>query len=129
MGSLNDVNNDIIYDMASYHIRISEASRNRLEESRRQTGKSFGRLVDEALGIDEYTLSDEKINEWDKTVDLELLKDDGGRLITVLYKNTEKLGKIYLIKKIKKKITSRFYMGSHTPILSDFRKNKKEFIF
>ena len=34
---------------------------------------------------------------------LELLKDDGGRLITVLYKNTEKLGKIYLIKKIKKK--------------------------
>jgi len=60
---------------------------------------------------------------------LELLKDDGGRLITVLYKNTEKLGKIYLIKKIKKKITSRFYMVSHTPILSDFRKNKKEFIF
>ena len=52
--------------MASYHIRISEASRNRLEESRRQTGKSFGRLIDEALGVDEYTVSDEKINEWVK---------------------------------------------------------------
>ena len=52
--------------MASYHIRISEASRNRLEKSRRQTGKSFGRLIDEALGVDEFTVSDEKINEWVK---------------------------------------------------------------
>ena len=52
--------------MASTHVRISEASRNRLEESRKQTGKSFVRLVDEALGVDEYTSSDEKVVGWVK---------------------------------------------------------------
>ena len=50
--------------MQSYHIRISAGSRKRLEESKRKTGKSFSRLIDETLGIDEYTLSDEQINEW-----------------------------------------------------------------
>ena len=50
--------------MQSYHVRISAASRKRLEESKRQTGKSFSRLIDETLGVDENTLSDEQINEW-----------------------------------------------------------------
>ena len=50
--------------MQSYHVRISEASRKRLEESKRETGKSFSRLIDETLGVDEYTLSDGQINEW-----------------------------------------------------------------
>ena len=52
--------------MRSYHVRISEASRNRLEESRKQTGKSFLRLVDESLGVDEYTSLDEKVDVWVK---------------------------------------------------------------
>ena len=50
--------------MQSYHVRISAASRKKLEESKRQTGKSFSRLIDETLGVDEYTVSDEQINEW-----------------------------------------------------------------
>lgn len=50
--------------MASSHIRISEASRTLLEDAREQTGKSYVRLLDEALGIDAYTLADTQINEW-----------------------------------------------------------------
>ena len=60
---------------------------------------------------------------------LELLKENGGRLITVLYKDSDKLGRIYLIKKIRNKISAKFYIETHTPILEDFKKNKKEFIF
>ena len=60
---------------------------------------------------------------------LELLKENGGRLITVLYKDSDKLGRIYLIKKIRNKISAKFYIEPHTPILEDFKKNKKEFIF
>ena len=52
--------------MESYHIRISEASRKQLEQLKRQTGKSFSRLIDETLDVNEYTLSDEQINHWVK---------------------------------------------------------------
>ena len=52
--------------MESYHIRISEASRKQLEQLKRQTGKSFSRLIDEALDVNEYTLADEQINHWVK---------------------------------------------------------------
>ena len=52
--------------MPSYHIRISEASRKQLEQLKRQTGKSFSRLIDEALDVNECTLADEQINNWVK---------------------------------------------------------------
>ena len=50
--------------MQTYHVRVSQASRNNLEESKRQTGKSFVRLIDDALGVDEYTIVDATIDEW-----------------------------------------------------------------
>ena len=59
-----DVNNSIIYTMKTTLIRISEASRKKLEDSKRQTGKSFVNLIDDVLGVDEYTLLDEGVHEW-----------------------------------------------------------------
>ena len=57
-----------------------------------------------------------------------LLKDSGGRLISVFY-NLNTTGKIGVIKKIKGKISKRYYFDSNTPILNEFKKNKKEFYF
>ena len=56
------------------------------------------------------------------------LKSNGGLLITVLYDNN-KTGKIHIAKKIKGKLSKRNYISAQTPILKDFKKNKKEFIF
>ena len=60
----HSVNTCIICAMRTTLIRISEASRKRLEDSKRETGKSFVNLVDDVLGVDEYTLRDEELNEW-----------------------------------------------------------------
>tara|TARA_B100001013_G_scaffold335323_1_gene253682 strand:- start:873 stop:1535 length:663 start_codon:yes stop_codon:yes gene_type:complete len=59
---------------------------------------------------------------------LDLLKSDGGKLITVFY-HSDMVGKIGIIKKIKGKLYKKYYYDSNTPILNDFRKNRKEFIF
>ena len=59
---------------------------------------------------------------------LNLLKDNGGRLITVFY-NFNMVGKVGIIKKIKGKLSKKYYLDSNTPILNDFKKIKKEFVF
>ena len=59
---------------------------------------------------------------------IDLLKDSGGRLISVFY-NLNTTGKIGIIKKIKGKTSKRYYFDSNTPILDEFKKNKKEFYF
>ena len=59
---------------------------------------------------------------------LNLLKDNGGRLITVFY-NFNMVGKIGIIKKIKGKLSKKYYLDSNTPILNDFKKIKKKFVF
>ena len=58
---------------------------------------------------------------------LDLLNDNGGRLITVLY-NFNNTGKIGVITKINGKISQRKYSDAQTPIINDFRNNKKQFI-
>ena len=59
---------------------------------------------------------------------LSLLKDNGGRLITVFY-NFNMVGKVGIIKKIKGKLSKKYYLDSNTPILNDFKKIKKKFVF
>ena len=59
---------------------------------------------------------------------LNLLKNNGGRLITVFY-NSSMVGKVGIIKKIKGKVSKKYYLNSNTPLLDDFRRSKKEFIF
>ena len=39
------------------------------------------------------------------------------------------VGKIGIIKKIKGKLSKKYYLDSNTPILNDFKKIKKEFVF
>ena len=50
---------------------------------------------------------------------LNLLKNNGGRLITVFY-NSSMVGKVGIIKKIKGKVSKRYYLNSNTSILDDF---------
>ena len=56
------------------------------------------------------------------------LKSDGGSLITVLYDNND-IGKIHIVKKINGKISRTNYISAQTPILKEFQKTTKEFIF
>jgi len=56
------------------------------------------------------------------------LKSDGGSLITVLYDNNY-IGKIHIVKKINGKISRTNYISAQTPILKEFQKTTKEFIF
>ena len=58
---------------------------------------------------------------------LNCLKNDEGTLITVLYNND--IGKIHIVKKIRGKISKTNYINAQTPILKEFQKIKKEFIF
>ena len=56
------------------------------------------------------------------------LKSDGGSLITVLYDNND-IGKIHIVKKLNGKISRANYIFAQTPILKEFQKTTKEFIF
>jgi len=56
------------------------------------------------------------------------LKSDGGSLITVLYDNND-IGKIHIVKKLNGKISRTNYISAQTPILKEFQKTTKEFIF
>ena len=56
------------------------------------------------------------------------LKSDGGSLITVLYDNND-IGKIHVVKKLNGKISRTNYISAQTPVLKDFKKKTKEFIF
>ena len=56
------------------------------------------------------------------------LKSDGGSLITVLYDNND-IGKVHIVKKINGKISRTNYISAQTPILKEFQKKTKEFIF
>ena len=56
------------------------------------------------------------------------LKSDGGSLITVLYDNND-IGKIHVVKKLNGKISRTNYISVQTPVLKDFKKKTKEFIF
>ena len=56
------------------------------------------------------------------------LKNDGGTLITVLYDNND-IGKIHIVKKLNGKISRTNNISAQTPILKDFQKSRKEFIF
>ena len=58
---------------------------------------------------------------------LDLLKNDGGTLITVLYDNND-VGKIHIVKKSNGKISKTNYITAQTPVLKDFQKTRKEFI-
>ena len=51
----------------------------------------------------------------------------GGSLITVLYDNNN-VGKIHIVKKINGKISRTNNIDVQTPILKEFKKEKKEFI-
>ena len=55
------------------------------------------------------------------------LKNDGGGLITILYQND--LGRIHIIKKTNGRISRTNNISAQTPIIKEFRKVKKEFIF
>ena len=59
---------------------------------------------------------------------LDSLKNDGGSLITVFYDNNYN-GKIHIIKKINGIISRNNFFTAQTPIISEFQKLKKEFIF
>ena len=56
------------------------------------------------------------------------LKSDGGSLITVLYDNND-IGKVHIVKKLNGKISRTNYISAQTPILKEFQKTTKEFIF
>ena len=56
------------------------------------------------------------------------LKSDGGSLITVLYDNND-IGKIHIVKKFNGKISRANYIFAQTPVLKEFQKTTKEFIF
>ena len=56
------------------------------------------------------------------------LKSDGGSLITVLYDNND-IGKIHIVKKLNGIISRRNYIFAQTPVLKEFQKTTKEFIF
>jgi len=56
------------------------------------------------------------------------LKSDGGSLITVLYDNND-IGKIHIVKKLNGIISRINYISAKTPILKEFCKTTKEFIF
>ena len=58
----------------------------------------------------------------------ESLKNDGGCLVTVLYDNTQ-IGKIHIVKKINGKISKTNFITAQTPILKEFQRTTKEFIF
>ena len=58
----------------------------------------------------------------------ESLKNDGGCLVTVLYDNTQ-IGKIHIVKKINGKISKTNFITAQTPILKEFQRTRKEFIF
>ena len=59
---------------------------------------------------------------------LDSLKNDGGSLITVFYDNNYN-GKIHIIKKINGIISRNNFFTAQTPIISEFQKLKKKFIF
>ena len=56
------------------------------------------------------------------------LKNDGGVLITVLYDNNG-VGKIHIAKNFSGKISRTNYISAQTPILKEFQKTTKEFVF
>ena len=56
------------------------------------------------------------------------LKNDGGLLITVLFNNND-VGKIHIVKKLNGIISRTNYISAETPILKEFCKTTKEFIF
>ena len=56
------------------------------------------------------------------------LKNDGGTLITVLYDNND-IGKIHIVKKINGKISQTNFITAQTPVLKEFQRKTKEFIF
>ena len=56
------------------------------------------------------------------------LKNDGGSLITVLFNNND-VGKIHIVKKLNGIISRINYISAKTPILKEFCKTTKEFIF
>ena len=58
----------------------------------------------------------------------ESLKNDGGCLVTVLYDNTQ-IGKIHIVKKINGKISKTNFITAQTPVLKEFQRTTKEFIF
>ena len=58
----------------------------------------------------------------------ESLKNDGGCLVTVLYDNTQ-IGKIHIVKKINGKISKTNFITVQTPVLKEFQRTTKEFIF
>ena len=59
---------------------------------------------------------------------IDSLKSDGGSLITVLYDNND-IGKIHIVKKFNGKISRANYIFAQTPVLKEFQKTTKEFIF
>tara|TARA_B100001179_G_scaffold134239_1_gene96453 strand:- start:1668 stop:2324 length:657 start_codon:yes stop_codon:yes gene_type:complete len=59
---------------------------------------------------------------------LDSLKNDGGSLVTVLYDNAQ-IGKIHIVKKINGKISKKNFITAQTPILKEFQRTTKEFIF
>ena len=59
---------------------------------------------------------------------LDSLKNNGGSLITVFYDNNYN-GKVHIIKKINGIISRNNFFTAQTPIISEFQKLKKEFIF
>ena len=58
----------------------------------------------------------------------ESLKNDGGSLVTVLYDNAQ-IGKIHIVKKINGKISKTNFITAQTPVLKEFQRTTKEFIF
>ena len=58
---------------------------------------------------------------------IDSLKNEGGSLLTVLYNNN--IGKIHIVKKLKGKISRINYISAQTPVLKEFQKTRKEFIF
>ena len=58
----------------------------------------------------------------------ESLKNDGGCLVTVLYDNAQ-IGKIHIVKKINGKISKTNFITAQTPVLKEFQRTTKEFIF
>ena len=57
----------------------------------------------------------------------ELIKSDGGTLLTVLYGNND-IGRVHVVKKLNGKISRTNFLSAQTPIIKEFKKTKKQFI-
>ena len=58
----------------------------------------------------------------------DLMKEDGGKLVTIMY-GENNLGNLITFQKIKGVVSKKTHEICQTPILGDFKKTKKEFIF